>query len=289
MNKKETIKTVQHLVKAVYPHYDRITFIADADVNYLDLKKLSNPNPKLKPAEIWVEKTLSGKKYRILLFQPKRANLEYLAKATQNEPVFVHANRVEITYDFISKYDHVALSDLIARHTVVTQTHEQHYNCYNGTHYWGYRENNKMYPVLYCDRKSKIVGKRCAHYEFRLRGKSKCEEHQLVSPASFLNFDFYDFFIKNSKFYTVPNKAVIGEFIGQAVGQHCKSRRGNEKLFDRIAESDFDLCHDSHLQKMMNEIPGFKKYFNSSRKIQQNNVKFTQEFQQALLKNVQEF
>lgn len=292
MNKKETIKTIQENVIAVYPHFDKIIFIADSDVSYLDIDKLSNPNLNNKrlPAKISkVDTPFMQSYYKIELYQPTRDNIEYLLSATANESVFLYANKVEVTYDIISAKPTV-VSNLIARHFVVTKNHKLYYKNVSATHYWGYREKNvsKMFPILYSDRLSKITGQSCVHFEFRLEGKPICNAYKLSTPSDFLQFDFVCFFIKNTKFYLALSKTELGGLIDMERDQTCNTPRGKQKLFDKVADEEFGLNIDDPIQIMLKKLPSLKNYY-SSRPMKANNKKFTADFQTALLSNLKPY
>lgn len=296
MNKKETIKSVLHLAKSVYPYFDKIIFKADSDVSFLNTKKLSNPNPHPDPKKNWkparilkTDTKFTQAPYEIRLYQPTCANMEYLITATADEPVLIYASSAEVTYDFIGS-NHIELSNLIARHLVITKTHAPYYKNDRGTHYFGYRKKNvsKMFPVLYADRLSKITGENCAHFEFKLFGKEKCDEYLLSSPNDFLQFDFGSFFSANTKFYLPPSKTVLGQFMDYNLDQTCNTARSQQKLFDRVAESDFLLTLNDPLQKMLQALPDLRKFY-SSRPMQAKNKKFTADFQEALLHNIKPY
>ena len=85
MNKKQIITRAKQLIDDVYPHFDVVVLWADADLSFLNYKKLTNMNAKKLPPHIEHEKMSfnSGLKYKLTLFQPSPENIQYLCDAFQ--------------------------------------------------------------------------------------------------------------------------------------------------------------------------------------------------------------
>ena len=102
MNKKEIIAKLKRMIENVYPHFDVVVLWADADLSFLNLKKLTNMNAKKLPPHIEHEKMSfnSGFKYKLTLFQPSPENIQYLCDAISTESVNFLINYAEVAYDF---------------------------------------------------------------------------------------------------------------------------------------------------------------------------------------------
>jgi hypothetical protein len=57
MNKKATIANVKRLTTDVCPHFDKVILRADADISFLDEKRLTNEKAENRPPDIKCEET----------------------------------------------------------------------------------------------------------------------------------------------------------------------------------------------------------------------------------------
>jgi hypothetical protein len=291
MNKKEIIAKLKRMIENVYPHFDVVVLWADADLSFLNYKKLTNMNSteKAKPRIEYKPMSFgSAFKYKMRLFQPSQKNIQYLCEAISTEPVNIFINYVEVTFDFVSLQP-AEIAKIINTHLVHYRKGPSYHNKIKGTLYWGNRKNNKEYffPVTYHERISKIAHQPCCHLEYKMLSKLMCEKQGLSVASDLLDYDFVSFFERNTKFFTIPTKCEIGKAHAKSEGATYKSNRGYEKFFEKKSHEKISkldkprVSLQDTVQEMLHKLPTLKPILQKEK--HKENAKFTAELQDALL------
>ncbi len=279
MNRKKVASAIKNLIESVHPHFDKVVLKSESDLGFLDQELLTNYDAvKRPPTLLYKYIKYHAPCHQLTLFQPSVENFNYLCDTLASKPVNVSVASAEVTYDMVTASP-LELSALLERH-YVHKRKDMYYDKFMGSVYWGNRNLDNFVPVLY-NRESKIVHQPCSHFEFKLSGKPMCGAYNLNVPSDFLHLDYGKFFTKNSTFYAMPSKHVIGQAIAVNFDLTYSSTRGYEKCFDKLMQ-----IKNPSVQELMTLIKPLK-YLLNSRKYKRINASFTKSIQDAVLSKLE--